>query len=186
MDLVRRISALALVVTLSALAVPVPIQAAVRESPSPSLTLTGRPLSQVLNRSAVGDPLPLAGFSAQADGQISGVLLDTDGQPFAAQRVELDLLGSEELRPVATTDANGVFSYTGLGLGRYEDLHQVDRKIRARSGRVDLAAGAMQVSGISVNASTPSEGGGAGWIAIGAVSGGAAAVLLYILSFSLR
>ena len=51
---------------------------------------------------------------------------------------------------VATTDANGAFSYTGLGPGRYEVLYRVDDEVRARSGRIDLTAGAMQVSGLTV------------------------------------
>ena len=93
MGTVRRISARALVVTLSSIGVLLPAHAAGEESPS--LTLDGLPLSQLLNRTATGDSLPLSGLLRQSDGQISGVLVDADGQPLADRRVELSRPSSE-------------------------------------------------------------------------------------------
>ena len=87
MDIVRRVSALTLVVTLSLIGIPLPAHAAGEESPR--LTINGHALSQLLNRTAPGDPLPLAGLLGQDTGQISGVALDEDGQPLAAQAVQL-------------------------------------------------------------------------------------------------
>ena len=139
MGLVRRISALALAVTLSLAGIPLPAHAG---EESPPLTLNGHPLSQLLNSAASGDPFGLAGLLEQETGQISGVLLDEDGQPLADQRMELDSEGP--FRLVETTDANGAFSYTGLDPGRYEVQYRVDGDIVARSERLDLAAGARQ------------------------------------------
>ena len=85
MGLVRHTSALALVVTLSLVGIHLPAHAG---EESPPLTLNGHPLSQLLNSAAPGDLFRLAGLLEQETGQISGVLLDEDGQPLADQRVE--------------------------------------------------------------------------------------------------
>ena len=179
MRIVRRISALALVVTLSSIGVLLPAHAAGEESPS--LTLDGLPLSQLLNRTATGDSLLLSGLLRQSDGQISGVLVDADGQPLADRRVELSRPSSEgQGRLIATTDANGAFSYTGLGPGRYEVQFRVDDEVQARSGSVNLTMDAMQVSGLTVLVE-PASGSGMStgkWIAVGAGVG--AAVFLMV------
>ena len=85
--MVRQISALALVVTLTLVGIPLPAHAAGGESLP--LMLKGRPLSQLLSRTAVGDPLPLASFLEQETGQINGVALDGDGQPLVDHSVRL-------------------------------------------------------------------------------------------------
>ena len=150
MGLGRRTSALALVVTLSVMGTALPAHAA---EESPPLTLNGRPLSQFPDARAAGGPTRLSVLLDQESGQISGVLLGEDRPPLSEQPVELD--SSEgSLRLVATTNANGVFSYTGLGPGRYEVLYRVDGDVRARSGPLDLGAGAMQVDNV-----TPTLGG---------------------------
>ena len=87
MNIVRRVSALTLVVALSLIGIPLPAHAEGGESPL--LTINGLPLSQLLNRTAPGDPLAVAGLLGQETGQISGVALDEDGQPLAAQAVQL-------------------------------------------------------------------------------------------------
>ena len=146
----HRILVFTLVVTLSSIGIPLLAHAATGEE-SPPLTFNGRPLSELLHGRATGAPFPLPALLQQGDGQISGVLLDQGGQPLADRRVELSRPRSEgEGRLVETTDADGAFSYTGLGPGRYEVLYRVDDEVRARSGPIDLAASAMQVSGVSV------------------------------------
>ena len=88
--LVRRVASLTLVVTLSLIGIPLPLHAADDESPpSRILTINGLPFSQVLNRTAPGDPLALAGTLAQDTGQISGLALDGEGQPMADHTVRL-------------------------------------------------------------------------------------------------
>ena len=82
--LIRRVSALTLVVALSIIGIPLPASAADAEVVAKGLTLNGLPLSQLLNRTAPGDPLGLAGLLGQETGQISGVALDTDGQPLGS------------------------------------------------------------------------------------------------------
>ena len=154
MDLFRRISALTLVLTLSLIGVPLPAHAA--DGESPPHTINGLPLSRFLNRTATGDPL--VGLLGQETGQISGVLLDEDGQPLADRRVELDRPSSEgQGRLAVTTDTNGTFLYTNLGPGRYEVQYRVDDEVVATSGRLDLAAGAMQMNVISIAPPPPEE-----------------------------
>ena len=91
MTLGRRMSALALVVTVSTLGIPVPAHAADDESTVVSgdrtLTFHGQPLWELLNAPPGG--LSIASFVEQAEGQISGVLLNRDGQPLADQPVAL-------------------------------------------------------------------------------------------------
>ena len=99
-----------------------------------------RPLSELLQGRATGAPFPLPALLQQADGQISGRFLDADGQPFADRRVELNMPISEGRRRLpATTDANGAFSYAGLGPGYYEVVYRVGGKVRAKSGDVPVA-----------------------------------------------
>ena len=55
----------------------------------------------------------------------------------------------------ATTDANGAFSYVGLGPGRYEVQYRVGGEVVSTSGPFDLAAGAMQVNGVTLGRQRP-------------------------------
>ena len=169
MGLMHRILVFTLVVTLSSIGIPFPAHAASGEE-SPPLTFNGRPLSELLHARATGTPFPLPALRQQDDGQISGVLLDEDGQPLADRPVEL----ASRLVPrlVTTTDANGAFSFTGLGPGRYQVRYRVDNAVVARSELIDLAAGAMQANGLTVAELAENSGRSLGEkIAIGAAIG---------------
>jgi len=153
MGSIRRISALALVVALSVAGIPLPAHAAGEESPP--LTFNGRPLSQFLNRAATGDPLPLANLLGQETGEISGVVVDREGQPLAGRVVHATRVftrgGNRATQRIgaATTSADGQFSFTGLRASDYlVEVLSGDEVIASRS--VTLADGAMQVSGLSV------------------------------------
>jgi hypothetical protein len=89
----------------------------------------------------------------EADGQISGRVVDTDGRSLASHRVELRRPASAGPgRLVTVTDDLGQFFYRGLDPGRYEvELREQDRVV-ATSGPIDLAAGAMSVSDIAMTA----------------------------------
>ena len=139
MGIVRRISALVLVVALSLVGIPLPAQA---EEERPAITLNGRPLSELL-RPRVSDPAhPLPALVQQGEGLISGVLLGQDGEALAGQRVELDRPASEGPgRPVATTGANGEFIFRSLGPGQYEVLYVADGDVVSRSNTVELTRG---------------------------------------------
>ena len=117
--LVRRVASLTLVVTLSLIGIPLPLHAADDESPpSRILTINGLPFSQVLNRTAPGDPLALAGTLAQDTGQISGLALDGEGQPMADHTVRLTrivMVGGSRSEQVSGTD--GTFWWE-FGLSR--------------------------------------------------------------------
>ena len=179
METVRRISALALVVALSLVGLPLPAHAGGEELP---ITLSGRfldrgPLSDLLYARL---PEAVASFLEQARGQLSGVLQDADGQPLADQRVELLLIGlviaggyerpssEESLRLQATTDANGAFSYVGLGPGLYEVQYRVDGDVVASSSQIELAAGAAQARNITLPEESPGLSKGAKiWMGLG-------------------
>jgi len=153
MSLISRISALTLALTLSLAGMPLPLHAAGDEAPAVAgdrtLTFRGQPLWQFLGDAPTGR----LGTSVleQADGQIRGMLVNGDGQPLADQPVQLRRPSSEGRgRLTASTDATGAFSYTGLGLGRYEVEYLVEGDVIATSGRIDLVEGAMLVTGITV------------------------------------
>ena len=177
MELVRRISALTLVLTLSLVGIPLPAHAAGDEPPAVAgdrtLMFRGQPLWQFLY--APSGKRSRASVVEQTDGQIRGVLLDGDGQPLAAQPVQLSRPSrSGPGRLTVLTDATGAFSYTGLGPGRYYEVqYRVDDEVIARSERIILVAGAMQVTGITVPppAQEPSSAGK--FAAYGAGIGGA-------------
>jgi len=150
MGLVRQNVVFTLVVTLLLTGMPFPAHAATGEE-APPLMLNGRPLAELLRGRATGAPIPVPSQRQQDGGQISGVLLDADRQSLADRRVELSRPARDgEGLLVAMTDADGAFSYTGLGPSRYEVLYQVGGEVRARSGPIHLAASAMQVSGVSI------------------------------------
>ena len=171
MSSVRRASALTLVVTLSLIGIPFPASAE-----SPPLTINGLPLSQVLRRTALGDPLALAGLLGQETGQISGVAVTSDGQALAehtirAKRITIgENTRLERIVGTTTTDAEGQFSFTGLAASEYLVEALRDDEVVGSTPLV-LAEGAMQVSGVSISASAMAESGGgihpAVWVAIG-------------------
>ena len=157
MAMVRRLSALALVVAMSLVGLPIPAHAA-EESPVVSrdrvLTIQGQPLSQLRNlrpgRLSFGNVL------AQEDGQISGVALDGEGEPLAEQTVRLTrivMVGGqrgEQVGGTAMTDGAGRFSFTGLRASDYlVDVVRGDEVVASASAT--LADGAMQVSGVTVS-----------------------------------
>ena len=155
MGMVRRSSALALIVALSLIGIPLPAHAAGEESPP--LTINGHLLSQVLSRTAFGDPIPLAGLLGQETGQINGVASDQEGKPLAEHAVRatrvLTLANSAteatQSAGTTTTDAAGQFSFIGLQASDYIVEVLSGEEVVARAS-VPLAEGAMQASGISV------------------------------------
>ncbi len=162
MKMVRQTSALALIVTLSVTGIPLPAHA----GESPPLTFNGRPLSQLLNRAATGDPFRLAGLLEQETGQISGVALDGEGQPLADHSVQLTkivMVGGnrgEQLSRTATTDAEGRFSFTGLGASEYL-LEVMSGDAVLANAPVTLTEDAMQV--IDVRVAAPADPTGNWW-----------------------
>ena len=78
-------------------------------------------------------------------------MLGATGQPFANQRVELQRPASAgQGRLVAVTDAEGHFEYRGLAPGRYEAELRLGDRVVATSGPIELSAGAMQVSALTL------------------------------------
>ena len=159
---IRRILALTLVVTLASMGVPLPVNASgEQEQPSAQnsvLTLNGQPIRQFI--SPTGHSRGAALFSGliqaqPSNGQISGVALDREGQPLGAYPVELKrILDAGGLRGVqvagtTTSDANGQFSFTELTAGTFEVEVLIDEELFTTP--VELSAGAMVVSGITVS-----------------------------------
>ena len=110
MDLVRQISALALVVTLSLIGLPLPIHAADEESrvvaDGRALTVHGQPLWRL--RNAASSAFSLASLLGQGTGQISGVAVGNDGQALAGHTVQARHVfpgGSSTVVDTTTTDA---------------------------------------------------------------------------------
>ena len=117
MELVRRISALTLVLTLS-LVIPLPAHAAGDEPPAVAgdrtLMFRGQPLWKFLY--APPGERSRASVVEQTDGQIRGVLRDGDGQPLAARPVQLSRPRSEGPgRLTVLTDSTGAFSFPDSG-----------------------------------------------------------------------
>ena len=167
--LIRSVSVFTLAVTLSIISIPLPAQAADDESPPPRvLTVNGHALSQLLNRTAPGDPLLLAGLLEQETGRISGVALDGEGQPLADHTVQLKRISrvaeerSEQMSDTATTDEDGRFSFTGLPASEYVvEVHSGDEIIASASAT--LADGAMQVSGVVASSAVVDSDPGESW-----------------------
>ena len=181
----RRMSALTVVVTLFASGMPCPVGAADEEvvpvARHGGLTINGRPLSQVVAAKAgVSGRVPLLpGLLEQGSGQISGVALDTDGQPL---KIVVELLRvSEQGRPVAvvdttTTSENGGFSYSDIAPGRYMVRAVIDAQVGAASGVVSLAQNGMtflQLGGPARQSAAGDQNGkGVGfWTVVGAGAG---------------
>ena len=184
MGMVRRISALALVVTLSLVGMPLPAHAADEEPPVVAgrhvLTIHGQPLWQLRNASPGG--FTLASLLEQENGEIRGVAVTGDDQPLADHtiRAKRILIGentrSERIVGTTRTDAEGQFSFTGLTASEYlVEVLRGDEVVGSTS--LLLAEGAMQVSGVAVSVSNGDEGGVNPWVWIG-VGAGAFALLL--------
>ena len=180
----RRIPAFTLVVTLTTIGVPIPASASGEQeqpsAPNRVLTLNGQPLSQFLGATATPRAiLPLAWFLRQGTGQILGVALDGDGQRVADGTVQLRQVPEQEAPPDpaavdTTTDANGRFSFAGLGQGQYLVDLLIDGQVFATGGPFSLAEGGMtftQVGGIAVQQPPTHDGKGRRvliWTAVGA------------------
>lgn len=152
--------ALTLCIAVSVMGIPLPTSAAGNEEPAGAcrLTVSVRPLSQSLtSATAVRGRYPLtAALTQNSDGQINGVVMDATGQPVASQRVELSRPRSEgEGRIVATTDGAGQFIFSRLGPGRYEVELRENGRVIATSRPIELSAGAMRTSGVSVALPAP-------------------------------
>jgi hypothetical protein len=121
----------------------------------PPLTIDGLPLSRVLQRTALGDPLPVAGLLRQETGQISGIALDGEGQPLADHSVRLTrivMVGDsrgEQVSGTDTTDPEGRFEFTGLRASECLLEVFVGDEIVANTS-VTLGQGAMRVSGLTL------------------------------------
>ncbi len=201
----RRISALTLVATLLLLiGMPRPTSAAGEEDVAGArhrgLTINGRPLSEFLGSgAAVPGRTLLADLLEQGSGQLTGVVVDLQGQPVADERVKLrspltslnlrnyvatltfteqadgEISGlarqddgqalvnrDVQLRNMSaegkggvvgrtTTDATGQFSFTGLRAGNFEVV--LDGRLHSRL--LTLRPGAMAMSGITFTQATP-------------------------------
>ncbi len=159
---IRRILALTLVVTLVSMGVPVPVNASgEQEQPSARksvLTLNGQPIRQFVSTTGHSRDAFLFSGLTQAqpsNGQISGVVLDQDGQPLGAHPVQLKRIrevgGRRGVQVVGTTtsDANGQFSFTELTAGTFEVEVLIDEELFTTP--VELSAGAMVVSRVIVS-----------------------------------
>ena len=161
MNLICRTVVFTLVLTLSLVGIPVPTHAV--GDKSPPLTFNGRPLSELLRGRATGVPFPLPALRQQVSGQISGVALDAEGQPLAEQTVRLTRpftvnngRSARQIVGMDTTDTAGGFSFAGLQASDYVvEVLRGDEV--AASASMTLAAGAMQVSGLTVLVEPASE-----------------------------
>ncbi len=161
----RRILVLTLVVTLTTIGVPVPVNASGEQeqpsAPNRVLTLNGQPLSQFLGATATPRAIfPLAWFLRQGTGQILGVAKDGDGQRVADGTVQLRQAPEQEASPDpaavdTTTDANGRFSFAGLGQGQYVVDLLIDGQVVATGGPFSLAEGGMLFVEVGGAASQP-------------------------------
>ena len=95
-------------------------------------------LARAYNPALIAASTPPA-VAQDAEGQISGRLIDA-GQSLADQRVELLSHGTSG-RQVTTTDANGQFVYTRLGLGSGSSTFGPER-----DGRLQKAPSAASTS----------------------------------------
>ena len=115
-----------------------------------------------MDRTATGDPLPLTGLLEQETGQISGVALDADSQPLAAQAVQLKRIftiqgnRAEQVSGRDTTNADGAFSFTGLQASDYL-VEVLSGDAVLADATVTLTEGAMQVSDLSVAPPQPAD-----------------------------
>ena len=160
MGLIRRIVVFTLVLVQRpragglVIGVPIPALAATGEK-SPPLTFNGRPLSELLHGRATGAPFPLPAPLQQADGQISGVVVDEDGRPQVEHAVQLTRVFSmgrnraEQISGTSMTNVEGGFSFSGLRPSDYEIRVLVADAVIA-SATVTLVPAAMQVRGVTI------------------------------------
>jgi hypothetical protein len=95
--------------------------------------------------------IPPAALAQDVDGEISGMVVDAAGKPLVGQRVQLRRPRAQGPgQVVVTTGANGAFTYTGLGPGRYEVELVREGRVVTRSGPIELAAGMMRMTGVIV------------------------------------
>jgi hypothetical protein len=95
-------------------------------------------------------------LAQEIEGQISGIVVDAAGKPLADQRVELRRPSREGPgQQVATTAANGAFTYTRLRPGRYEVELVSEGRVVARSGPIELSDRATRVTGVILTRPTP-------------------------------
>ena len=166
--LLRRILTVTLVVALVTMGVPAPVYASgEQEQPSARnsvLTLNGQPIRQFVSPTGNSrDAFLFSGLiqAQPSNGQISGVVLDQDGQPLGAHPVQLkrslDVGGLRGVQVVGTTtsDANGQFSFTELTAGTFEVEVLIDAELFTTP--VELSAGAMVVSGITLSQPAAAE-----------------------------
>ena len=166
--LLRRILTVTLVVALVTMGVPIPANAS-GEQGQPSarnrvLTLNGRPIRQLVSTTRHSRDAFLFSGLTQAqpsNGQISGIVLDQDGQPLRAHPVQLkrslDVGGRRGVQVAGTTtsDANGLFSFTELTAGTFEVEVLIDEELFTTP--VELSEGAMVVSGVTVSQPAAAE-----------------------------
>ena len=165
-----RILTVTLVVALVSMGVPVPVNASgEQEQPSARnrvLTRNGQPIRQFVSTTGRSRDAVLFSGLTQAqpsNSQISGVVIDQDGQPLGAQRVELRRildaggLGGVQVVGTTTSDANGQFSFTGLTAGTFEvEVLSDEDLVSWRVTPVLLLAGEV-VSGITVYKVEPAD-----------------------------
>lgn len=97
-----------------------------------------------------------AALAQPLDGQISGVVVNPAGKPLADQRVELQRPSREGPgQVVATTDANGAFTYTRLRPGRYAVKVVVGGRVVATSGPLELSVETLQVANVTLALPAP-------------------------------
>ena len=176
--------ALALATAVSVIGTPLPASAAGDElpagAPHHALTLGGLPLSQFAGATAVlGSRVLRVGLSEQGSGQIRGVALDAAGQPLADCAVGLRVVSDQGVAATSvvartTTNERGVFSFAGLGQGRYIVDLRSDDQVVVTSGVILLADGSTmftRVGGVPAQrfATDDRKGRGAAfWMAVGA------------------
>lgn len=116
---------------------------------------------------------------AQTNGAISGVA-SVDGKPLANTTVRLRNVDTGQLVGNTTSNAQGQFSFTGLGPGNFVvETVAANGTILGTSAAIALTAAAMTITGITVSTSAAAiaaAGGAAAGVAgtAGAVGGGAA------------
>ncbi|MFB3855631.1 MAG: carboxypeptidase-like regulatory domain-containing protein [Vicinamibacterales bacterium] len=130
-------------------------------------------LSLVLSLALLGASLPAPVFASQAapaqNGQISGAVRDTSGNPVANRCIRLRDLGANAIVGNARTDASGNYIFTGLKLATYavEVLDQSCGGAPIAIGqKTTLTAATPSVSGVTVflpaNLAAAGAAGGAG------------------------
>jgi uncharacterized surface anchored protein len=114
---------------------------------------------------------------AQANGAISGVA-SVDGKPLANVTVRLRNVDTGQLVGNSTANAQGEFSFTGLGPGNFVvETVAANGTILGTSTAIVLTAAAMVATGVvvSTSAAAIAAAGGVSAVTAGAIAGGGAA-----------